>query len=438
MVAGSLKPAVLEIDGERIASVLPYEHKEKLDGQVRDYGDCLVMPGVVDTHVHINEPGRTDWEGFETATLAAAAGGITTLIDMPLNSSPVTTTKEAFKLKQEAAKGKLHVDCGFWGGIVPDNIDRIGELAKAGVLGYKSFMINSGIDEFGHTSPSDLRRIFAVLADHGLPYLLHAETENGVEIPEGQIGRSYQAHVRSRPKIMENKAIALLVTLCEEFNVHTHIVHLSSDEGLDIISEAKLKGLPLTVETCPHYLFFASDDIPDGDPLYKCTPPIRDAANRRGLIKALKEGLIDTIGSDHSPAPASIKALDSGDIGSAWGGISSLQLTLPVMLKVAELHGIGIERLGQALCSNPATMAGIGGKKGRLEKGYDADLVVIDDKADYTPTIQDLHYKHKFSPYVGKTLKGDLKLAVLRGRIVSENSQPMKEHHGEMIIHASA
>ena len=428
-------PAIIEIEHDKISNILPSDYPIKENHKVENYGNLLIIPGVVDIHVHINEPGRTEWEGFETATKAAGCGGVTTLIDMPLNSSPVTINSSNFQQKLAAAKDKLFVDCGFWGGIVPESLPNIGEFAQSGVLGFKSFMIHSGIDEFCHMPKDELRQAYKVLADYDLPYLLHAETDVGVSIPQQKIGSSYANYLNSRPEEMEIKAIQTLIELCAEFQVKTHIVHLSTAKALPLIAAAKEKGLPLTVETCPHYLFFSSEMIPDGDPLYKCAPPVRDDKNRHELISALKTGLIDTIGSDHSPAPPAVKNLVSGDLGEAWGGISSLQWTLQIMLSLADQYQIPYSTLFQALSGKPAQVAGLAQKKGAIKENVDADFVVLDDKQSYIPTSEEILFKHRISPYVEQKLRGKICSVFLRGNKIVDGNELCEEKLGEVIIH---
>ncbi len=329
-----IRAAAVVVSGETIVDVVA---PEEIPGscRVEDVGDRVVLPGLVDTHVHINEPGRTEWEGFATATRAAAAGGITTLVDMPLNSSPVTTTAEALAMKGEAAAGQLRVDCGFYGGVVPGNGGRIGELIDAGVLGFKAFLCHSGIDEFPNATEADLRAVMPELARAGLPLLVHAELI-GDDVPPAPATaaecRSYARYLASRPRQWEHDAIRLMIALCRETGCRVHVVHLASADALPMIAEARAEGLPLTVETGPHYLTFAAEDIPDGDTRFKCAPPIRERPHRERLWHGLRDGLIDTIGSDHSPAPPELKRLAEGDLSRAWGGIASLQLAPPRLL----------------------------------------------------------------------------------------------------------
>ncbi len=415
------REAAVIIHGEKIVAVVatdrlpagcPYE----------DVGDRVVMPGLIDAHVHINEPGRTDWEGFWTATRAAAAGGFTTLVDMPLNSSPVTTTPANLAGKRAASKGQLWVDCGFYAGVVPGNAEHLEPLAKAGVLGFKAFLSPSGIDEFPNVTADDLRQAMPSIAASGLPLLVHAELLSGdfsARLTANPL--SYSAYLASRPRHWEHDAIELLIALSKEFRSPLHIVHLSSADALPMIAHARSAGVRLTVETCPHYLYFAAEDVPDGDPRFKCAPPIREKENRERLRRVLCHGLIDTIGSDHSPAPPGLKHLDTGNLQSAWGGIASLQLTLSVMWTMArQWPDISFADLIRWMGSGPANLVGLGGRKGSLRAGFDADIIVFDKDAEFTVTGANLHHRHKVTPYEGHTLTGEVVKTVLRGRTVFE------------------
>ncbi len=395
------------------------------DLEAIDFGDLVISPGVVDAHVHINEPGRSDWEGFETATAAAAAGGVTTLIDMPLNSSPVTTTVAALKEKRTAAEGKCRVDVGFYGGVVPNNQSDIQPLVEAGVFGLKAFMCDSGLDEFPASGESELRSALATLKASGVPLLVHAEIIGAS--PAAADERSFAEFVRSRPPQYEIDAIELVIKLCEEFKTPVHIVHLATKEALAQIAAAKKSGIPITVETCPHYLSFCSEEIEDGATPFKCTPPIREKTNQDELRSAVENGLIETIGSDHSPCPLDMKQLESGNLSKAWGGIASLQLTLSIMATLAKKQNWSLELLADRLSGRPAEIFGLGKTKGRIAKGYDADLVVWDSKSAFTVEASELYHRHPITPYEGCSLNGVVHRTFVRGNLVYDSSQAKKD-----------
>jgi allantoinase len=375
----------------------------------------------VDSHVHINEPGRTEWEGFSTATQAAASGGVTTLVDMPLNCLPETINVEALEAKRNAAQGKTWVDWAAWGGVVRGNGDSLPALAASGIPGFKCFMIHSGIESFAWVDESDLRLALAKLRGTGLPLLSHAELAGPVDAANETINaarintvgadwRKYSTYLASRPDAAEVEAIALLIRLAEEFETPIHVVHLASAEALPLLAEARGRGVPITVETCVQYLWFASEEIPDGATEYKCAPPIRSAANREALWAALESGLIDLVATDHSPCPPEMKRRDEGRWDLAWGGIASLGLALPVMWTALGRRGYGpaagMERLGAWMAAGPARLAGLAGRKGALAAGADADFVVFDPNADWTVAPEHLHFRHKLSPYLGAELRG--------------------------------
>ncbi len=389
---------------------------------IHDAGDQVIMPGIVDSHVHINEPGRTEWEGFATATRAAAAGGVTTIVDMPLNSIPPTTTVAGLEAKASAAAGQCWIDVGLWGGVVPGNAGELRALLDAGALGFKCFMVESGVEEFGWVREPDLRLAMAELADSGAPLLCHAELPGPIEAAHALIEhldpRTYAAYVRSRPREAEDLAIALLVSLCRETKAAVHIVHLSSSGALDSLRRAREEGLPFTAETTPHYLHFAAEDIPDGATPYKCAPPIRERENREKLWAALGEGLLDLVVSDHSPCTPALKKLEAGDFAAAWGGIASLQLGLPVIWSEARRRGKTIADLAAWMCEGPARLARLDQKKGRIAAGLDADLVIWDPESAYVVQAGEIQHRHKITPYAGETLFGVVDTTYLRGEKV--------------------
>lgn len=425
-----LRPGVLLIRDGIIADILP-SISPKETARIIDAGNKIVMPGIVDPHVHINEPGRADWEGFDTATRAAIAGGITSLVEMPLNASPVTTTVSAFEQKLAAAHYQLHSNCGFWGGIIPGNENEIEGLIEKGVLGFKAFLTHSGIDEFPNVTEADLRQAMPIIAKYGLPLLVHCELSTDVKSDTGDV-KSYSNYLASRPKQWEDDAIALMIKLCEEYYCHVHIVHLSSANSVHQIYKAKQDGLPLTVETAQHYLYFNAEDIPDAQPIYKCAPPIREKANNDELWKALELGIIDFVATDHSPAPPALKQTESGDIMKAWGGISSIQFALPVLWTAARKRNIPVSKIAAWLCEKPAQLAGLS-HKGKLTKGCDADLVIWDPEQPFTVTAEGIHHRHKITAYLQHELYGVVEQTFLAGEEVFNKGTFTKTKQGKVI-----
>jgi allantoinase len=411
------------IAGEKIEAVLPRD-EIPADVPIEDLDGLVISPGLVDTHVHINEPGRTDWEGFETATRAAAAGGVTTLIDMPLNSSPVTTTVAALDAKRQAAEGKCWVDVGFYGGLVPGNVADIEPLIDAGVCGVKAFLCDSGLDEFPATGESQFRTVLPTLARRGVPLLVHAELVDRGDEPAGEAAiQTYNDWLGSRPESFERNAVTLLRALCAEYRAPIHVVHLASGPLTSHFFWAKQDGLPLTVETCPHYLHFYAERLAEADPRFKCAPPIRRKEDRTRLWEALIEGVIDTIGSDHSPCPPEMKhlgdnAVSGGDWQQAWGGISSVELTLAIVWRGCRTHMITFNRLAQWLSENPARLVGLDHRKGHIAAGYDADLCIWDHDEEWTVRGDWLQHRHKLTPYEGERLRGRVKRTYVRGQLV--------------------
>jgi allantoinase len=422
LVDGDLRPAAIHVAGGRIAAVAAADDPLPDGAALVDAGDLVVMPGLVDTHVHVNEPGRTEWEGFATATRAAAAGGVTTLVDMPLNSVPPTTTTAGLAAKRAAAEGLCTIDVGFWGGVIPGNRDQLEPMVRDGALGFKCFLIHSGVDEFPHVGEAELAPAMEVLAGAGVPLLVHAEVPGPVAAGERAAlaadPRRYATFLSSRPRAAEDQAVTMMIGLCRASGAQVHIVHHSSADSLAALAAARADGLPLTVETCPHYLHFAAEEIPDGATQYKCCPPIREAANREALWHALGGGVIDMVVSDHSPCTPGLKGLDRGDFMAAWGGIASLELTLPATWTEARRRGAGIADLARWMCAAPARLAGLADRKGAIAPGRDADLVIWDPEAEHTVAPAELHHRHPLTPYAGERLRGVVHTTVLRGQPV--------------------
>ena len=398
-----------------------------------DVGDLVLLPGLVDTHVHINDPGRSDWEGFETATRAAAAGGVTTLMDMPLNSIPPTTTLAGLEAKAAAAENRCWVDVGFCGGVVPGNArdpNELRALVDAGVLAFKCFLAESGVDEFRHVEEDDLRAAMPTLAACGAPLLVHAELSGPIDAVLARQGnltpdevRRYVTYLESRPRQAENEAVELMVRLAREYRTTTHIVHLSSADALLALRAAKDASLPIEAETCPHYLSFASEDVPDGATEYKCAPPIRERENRERLWRALDQGLVDQIVTDHSPSSPALKCVGSGDFTRAWGGIASLQLGLPAVWTQARARGRSLDDVVRWMCRSTARLVGLEKTKGSVAVGCDADLVVFDPDAEMRVDAAALEHRHKLTPYAGRALFGRVTRTYLRGVKIVEDGR---------------
>ena len=421
---GRIRPGTVLIEEGRIRALVsrPATATVPPDIPVEDLGTRVIAPGLVDSHVHVNEPGRTDWEGFATATRAAAAGGVTTLVDMPLNCLPVTTTRAALEEKRRVATGQLHVDVGFWGGVIPGNTGELAELAAGGALGCKAFLVHSGIEEFPNATEADLRAAMPVLRDAGLPLLVHAELELGGAPAAARDPRAYAGYLRSRPAAMEDAAIALVIRLARETGCAVHVVHLSSAASVEQIARAKADGLHFTAETCPHYLCLEAESVPDGATEYKCAPPIRDHENREALWQGLKDGVIDFVVSDHSPCTPALKGRERGDFAEAWGGIASLQLGLPAVWTEASRRGHSLSDISAWMSTRPAALAGLGRRKGQIAPGFDADLVVWDPESEISVEAEHLHFRHKVSPYLGRRLLGRVEATFLRGRLAYDGS----------------
>ena len=417
-----MRPAGLLIRDGRFAAVLDAA-AVPAGADVHDMTGLVVSPGIVDAHVHVNEPGRTEWEGFATATRAAAAGGVTTLVDMPLNSVPPTTTLEALEDKRSVARGQAWCDVAFWGGVTSSDTSSVPPLAGAGVCGFKVFLVPSGVDEFGCVDPAGLRSALRAAGPLGLPVIVHAEAPGPIERAPAANGPSYAGYVASRPPAAEVEAITDLIAAVRETGAAAHVLHLSAAAALPLLAAARADGLALTVETCPHYLSLAAEDIPDGATPCKCAPPVRGAANREALWQALGAGLIDAVVSDHSPAPPSLKSLDTGDFGTAWGGISGVQTSLPVVWTQARARGHSPAALARWQSAAPAALAGLAGK-GAIEVGNDADLVVWDPDATFTLDADTLLHRHKLSPWQGAKLSGVVHETWLRGVRVDTDGPP--------------
>ncbi len=414
-VDGKLQAATIFIENDKISDVV-LGKPNQTDKNLLDYGQLVIMPGAIDAHVHINEPGRTEWEGFETATKAAAAGGITTLIDMPLNSSPVTVNASAFKQKIESGTAsKLYVNIGLYGGLVPDNFNELEDLINCGVMGIKCFLTHSGIDDFPNIGKKELEVAMPLIAKYRIPMLAHCEiTDSPADTPEHSDPRSYQQYLASRPKRWENEAVKLMVDLCEKHNCPTHIVHVASAEALKYIADGKEKGLSLTAETCPHYIYFHAEAIPDSNTLYKCAPPIREKANNQQLKAAFTTGVLDFLASDHSPAPPDLKELDSGNLMKAWGGISSLQYLLSASWTSLK-DELTLEAFIPLLTEKPAHYLSIQNQKGFLKKGMDADLTIWSPEESFVISKALNLHKHKISPYTGENLSGRVLATYVNG-----------------------
>lgn len=420
LVDGSFRPATLTIADGRIAAIGPYG--EVPAGRVLDVPDTAqVLPGVVDTHVHVNEPGRTAWEGFATATAAAARGGVTTLVDMPLNSIPPTTTVEHLALKRRAARGQLAVDVGFWGGAVPGNVADLEPLWDAGVFGFKCFLSPSGVDEFPPLDPAGFTAALREVARFDGLMIVHAEDAEILAQTPAPGTRSYPEFVASRPDASEVAAITRVVEGARESGARVHVLHLSSARALDVIADARAEGLRLTVETCPHYLCFTAEDIPDAAPEFVCCPPIRDAGNREALWQALEEGLIDCVVSDHSPSTATEKRRGGGDLQQAWGGVSGLQVGFAAVAHEARRRGIGAERVSAWMSRHTADLVGLA-RKGRIAVGADADLAILDPTAELVVEASRLAHRNAISAYEGRRLDGHVTTTVLRGVVLGAES----------------
>ncbi|MEU6890896.1 allantoinase AllB [Streptomyces sp. NPDC046557] len=414
------RAASVAVAAGKIVAVLPHEAEVPAGARLEDFGDDVLLPGLVDTHVHVNDPGRTEWEGFWTATRAAAAGGITTILDMPLNSLPPTTTVDHLRIKQDVARSKAHVDVGFWGGALPDNVKDLRPLHDAGVYGFKCFLSPSGVDEFPQLDQEQLATSLAEITGFGGLMIVHAEDPHHLESAPQKSGPKYADFLASRPRDAENTAIENLIAQARRLNARVHVLHLSSSDALPLIAAAKAEGVRITVESCPHYLTLTAEEVPDGASEFKCCPPIREAANQDLLWDALADGTIDCVVSDHSPSTADLK---TGDFATAWGGISSLQLGLPAIWTEARKRGRTLEEVVRWMSTAPAALAGLAAK-GAIEAGRDADFAVLAPEETFTVDPAHLHHRNQVTAYAGKTLHGVVKSTWLRGTQIADHGTP--------------
>jgi allantoinase len=429
------RPAAIHVSHGRIIAVEEYEHTGA-GIPVTDAGDAVILPGLVDTHVHINEPGRTDWEGFASATRAAAAGGVTTLLDMPLNSVPATTTAAALETKRAAARGRVAVDVGFIGGVVPGNAAELPALHAAGVRAFKCFLVPSGVEEFPLVTESELRTALPILARLGALLMVHAELPEPLARAASSLGgnpRSYAAWLGSRPPTAEVEAVRLVGALSAEYGVRIHIVHLSSADSLPVLAAARSGGARVTAETCPHYLTFAAEEIPDGATEFKCAPAIGPRANRERLWESLAAGSLLAVVSDHSPCPPALKSRDTGSFVSAWGGIASLQVGIAAVWSGARGRGYSLEHLVEWMSAGPASLAGLSATKGAIAAGRDADLVLFHPDDEFTVDAARLRHRHAVTPYHGRRLAGVVEATYLRGVEVFRRGVPDKPPSGRLM-----
>jgi allantoinase len=426
------RPAAVAVSGGTITAVRPYDAPVPDGARLVDLGDDVLLPGLVDTHVHINDPGRTEWEGFATATSAAAAGGITTLVDMPLNSIPPTTTTDGLAVKRETARGRVFTDVGFWGGAVPGNVQDLQPLHDAGVFGFKCFLLHSGVDEFPQLDPAELAEALTELTRFDGLLIVHAEDPGVIEDAPQRGGPRYADFLASRPRAAEDQAIAGLITLAERLGARIHVLHLSSSGALPLIAAAKERGVRVTVETCPHFLTLTAEEVPDGATEFKCCPPIREAANQDALWQGLADGTIDCVVSDHSPTTIDLKAKDTGDFAAAWGGISSLQLGLPAIWTEARRRGHTVADVARWMSTGPARLAGLTAK-GAIAEGFDADFAVLAPEETFTVDPAHLHHRNRITAYAGKTLHGVVRSTWLRGTRIAEDGTVANEPVGRLI-----
>ena len=418
------QPGAIGVRDGRIVAIAPYDADLRAAADVRLSDDEVLLPGLVDSHVHVNDPGRTDWEGFTSATKAAAHGGVTTIIDMPLNSIPPTCDVPALRLKRKTAETQAYVDVGFWGGAIPGNVPDLRPLHDAGVFGYKCFLLHSGVDEFPPLDHGQLEAAMGEISSFDGLLIVHAEDAHRIDEAVPPNGASYLDFLNSRPRAAENEAVAGVIDLARETGCRVHILHVSSAEVLPLLAKARADGVRITAETCPHYLSFTAEDIPDGATQYKCCPPIREAANRELLWDGLRDGTIDLVVSDHSPSTIDLKHLDTGDFGTAWGGIASLQLGLPAVWTEARRRGFTLSDVVRWMSAAPARQTGLT-TKGAVEVGYDADFCVLAPDEGFTVDATQLQHKNAITPYDGRTLTGVVRSTWLRGRLVDIAVDPL-------------
>jgi allantoinase len=441
VLPGGIGPASVHVQGGVIRKVDAFD---AIGGApLEDVGDRVIMAGLVDTHVHVNEPGRTEWEGFATATRAAAAGGVTTIVDMPLNASPPTTTLRAFEAKVAAMEGKLQVDVGLTGGVVPGNEGELRALVSAGVLAFKCFLVDSGIEDFAWSPRDVLERALPALSAADVPLLVHAELAGPIDEAMRRQGnlsdaelRKYVAWLESRPKASENEAVDLVIDLTRKTGARAHVVHLSSADAIGSLRASRDAGVRVSAETCPHYLSLAAEDVPDGATAFKCAPPIRERENRVRLWQALRDEVIAQVVTDHSPAPGALKCTDSGDFVRAWGGIASLELGLSVVWTEARARGFRVEHIAEWMCAAPARLVGLDGRKGRIAAGLDADLVVWEPDGERVVDVKHLQQRHPITPYDERRLKGVVRATYLRGRKVFGGGTVVGEAAGRLVKRA--
>jgi allantoinase len=426
------RAASVEVAGGRITAVRAHDTAVPPGARLEDLGDDVLLPGLVDTHVHINDPGRTEWEGFRTATRAAAAGGITTLVDMPLNSLPPTTTVGHLRTKREAARDRAHVDVGFWGGALPGNLGDLRPLHDAGVFGFKAFLSPSGVDEFPHLDREQLARSLAEIAGFGGLLIVHAEDPHRLAAAPQRGGPRYAHFLASRPREAEDTAIAHLVDLARRLHARVHVLHLSSAGALPLLAAARAEGVRVTVETCPHYLTLTAEEVPDGAAAFKCCPPIREAANRDLLWRALADGTVDCVVTDHSPSTAALK---TDDFATAWGGISGLQLSLSAVWTEARRRGHTLEDVVRWMSARTAELVGLGERKGAVEAGRDADFAVLAPDEGFTVDPAALQHRNPVTAYAGRRLYGVVRSTWLRGERVYADGE-FTEPRGRLLTRA--